>query len=375
KAAKELGLIDRIAYADELEGILADGKADAQVKLETGYGKKKLDTDFSGFAGMIKMMNLLMGVEPQKSSSRNPKIAVIHATGMIMPGSSENSPFGGAMMLGSDTFVKAVKTAADDETVKAIVLRVDSPGGSALASDLMWRSLEQAGKPVFVSMGDVAASGGYYISMGADRIFAEPGTLTGSIGVVGGKFGLDGLFQKIGITTEVITRGENSGLESMLHGFSESERKAMTKLLHDIYDQFTSKAAKGRGMERDELEKLAGGRVYTGAMAVKNGLVDELGTLEDAIEFAIANAKKRGAIKDDEKVDRLILPKAVSPFELLFGPIDARMRAKAAADGALKGAAAALGPEAAAHLEALETMNVLAREPRLTLMPFRLTVK
>ncbi|HUG90888.1 MAG TPA: S49 family peptidase, partial [Planctomycetaceae bacterium] len=193
EAAKELGLIDHVGYEDELDSLITNGQAHTDLKLTERYGKKKLDTDFSGLAGMIKMMNLLMGVEPQQRFSRNPKIAVIYASGMIMPGKSEPTLFGGAEILGAETFIKAVEKARDDATVKAIVLRVDSPGGSALASDLMWRSLQKAqdaGKPVFVSMGDVAASGGYYISMGAKRIFAQPGTLTGSIGVVGGKFGL-----------------------------------------------------------------------------------------------------------------------------------------------------------------------------------------
>jgi protease IV len=380
EAAKKLGLIDHIAYEDQLDSLLTNGRDNTELDLTERYGKKKLDTDFSGFTGMMKMMNLLMGIEPQQRSSRNPKIAVIYASGMIMTGESEPTLFGGAEVLGSETFIKAVEKARDDKTVKAIVVRVDSPGGSALASDLMWRALEQAqadGKPVFVSMGDVAASGGYYISMGAKRIFAQPGTLTGSIGVVGGKFGLDGLFQKVGITTEVISRGQNSGILSLTEGFSESERQAMMKLLQDIYAKFTRKAAEGREMKLEALEKLARGRVWTGSMAVKNGLVDELGTLEDAIAYAIKDAKDRGAIEDDAKVDRLILPKATSPLEALFGPLDpdAAARARVARREALLEAVTALSPEAARHLQALSIVNLLSREPRLTLMPFQLRVR
>lgn len=185
-AAKELGLITRVAYEDELTGILKGDKADTTIKLAKRYGKKKIDTDFSGFTGMMKMMEMLMGLEPKARASKNPKIAVIHASGMIMPGAS-SSDFLGDSTLGSDTLVKAIEKASSDATVKAIVLRVDSPGGSALASDLIWRALEKVEKPIVASMGDVAGSGGYYIAMGADTIFAEPGTITGSIGVVGGK--------------------------------------------------------------------------------------------------------------------------------------------------------------------------------------------
>ncbi|HUG91957.1 MAG TPA: S49 family peptidase, partial [Planctomycetaceae bacterium] len=182
---------------------------------------------------------------------------------------------------------------------------------------------------------------------------------------------------KVGITTEVISRGQNSGVMSLMSGFSESERQAMMKLLQDIYDKFTRKAAEGRGMELETLEKLARGRVYTGSMAVKNGLVDELGTLEDAIAYAIKDAKERGAIDADAKVDRLVLPKPTSPLEALFGPLDpdASIRTTAARRGALVEAVEALSPEAARHLQALAIVNLLSREPRLTLMPFEVRVK
>ena len=235
----------------------------------------------------------------------------------------------------------------------------------------MWRALQKVSKPVVVSMGDVAASGGYYISMGANRIFAEPGTLTGSIGVVGGKFALKGLYEKIGISTTVIRRGKNSGVMSTLNEFSDSERKAMTKMLHEVYDQFTRKAAKGRNMEYAKLEKLARGRVYTGAMAVKIGLVDELGTLEDAFN----HAKFLAGIKPGEKVKRMILPRPSSPFEQLFGPVDADARISGSAANGMMQWLEALSPELAAHLKNIAIVNLLAREPRLTLMPFRITVK
>ena len=191
-----------------------------EVKITKSYGKKKVDNDFSGFAGMMKMMSLLMGGEQQEApqlqaEGRRRACGRARSCRARAPAS-----FFGGETLGSETFIKAVRQAADEKTVKAIVLRVDSPGGSALASDLMWRALQKAGKPVIVSMGDVAASGGYYISMGANRIFAEPGTLTGSIGVVGGKVAIGGLLEKVGITTSVISRGKNSGAMSMLSGFS-----------------------------------------------------------------------------------------------------------------------------------------------------------
>lgn len=369
-AAKELGLITRVAYEDELPGILKGNKADTTIKFAKRYGKKKIDTDFSGFAGMVKMMNMLMGMEPQARSSKNPKIAVIHATGMIMPGAS-STDFLGDSTLGSDTLVKAIEKASSDPTVKAIVLRVDSPGGSALASDLIWRALEKVEKPIVASMGDVAGSGGYYIAMGADTIFAEPGTITGSIGVVGGKIALEGLYNKIGITTSVVAHGKNSGINSMTTGFTDSERTAMTKLLLDIYKQFTEKAAKGRKMEYAKLEKLARGRIYSGATALKLGLIDKLGTLEDAVE----HAKELAKLGPDDKVERLILPKPTSPLESLLGPLNPDEQTRVSADAALFSAMKAISPDLADDLRNAWQINKLARESRLMLMPFTIRIR
>lgn len=369
-AAKELGLITRVAYEDELTGILKGDKADTTIKLAKKYGKKKIDTDFSGFAGMVKMMNMLMGLEPQTRSSKNPKIAVIHATGMIMPGQSSSDILGDSV-LGGDTLVKAIEKAASDATVKAIVLRIDSPGGSALASDLIWRAIEKVEKPIVASMGDVAGSGGYYIAMGADTIFAEPGTITGSIGVVGGKIALEGLFNKVGITTSVVARGKNSGILSTTTGFTDSEREAMTKLLLDIYKQFTEKAAKGRKMEYAKLEKLARGRIYSGATALKLGLIDKLGTLEDAVE----HAKQLAKLGPDDKVERLILPKPTSPLESLFGPLNPDEQTRVSADSALFNALKAISPDLADDLRNAWQINKLARESRLMLMPFTIRIR
>src|ERR1700685_869655 len=153
--ARELGLIDKIAYEDEVESLLKKPQQNRPVEVTKSYGKKKVDNDFSGFGGMMKMMSMLMGNEEKKRVSSKPKVAVVHALGAITSGKSKNSFWGGDS-LGSETFIKAVRQAAAEKSVKAIVLRVDSPGGSALASDLMWRAVQKAGKPVIVSMGDVA---------------------------------------------------------------------------------------------------------------------------------------------------------------------------------------------------------------------------
>ena len=371
-------LIDRIGYEDELESSIKKSRNAAKISVVKRYGKKKIDTDFSGLTGMVKFMELMTGAEPTRRKSVNPKIAVIYAIGPIMTGKSQSDLFGDSTM-GSETMVKAIREAANDETVKAVVLRVNSPGGSALASDLMWRELELLKKPFVVSMGDVAASGGYYIAMGSDRIFAEPGTLTGSIGVVGGKMALQGLYEKIGITTSTITRGKNAGIFSSTTPFTDSERKSMQSMLNEIYDQFTGKAAAGRKMEKAALEKLARGRVYTGRQAVKIGLVDELGSLEDAIAYAV----KQAGLKPEDKIERLQLPKAVNPLESLFGPIDAQARSAAGLSDAghpasrkmLLDSLRSISPDLARSLKNLHLIELFRREPAVLIMPYQVEVK
>jgi protease-4 len=235
-----------------------------------------------------------------------------------MTGKSESDPFGGKTM-GSTTIVEALRKANEDKQVAAIVLRIDSPGGSALASDLIWHETQVIDKPIVASMSDVAASGGYYIAMGADKIFAASGTVTGSIGVVGGKLAYRGLYEKLGITTETIERGVNSGIFGSSGKFTESQRDAVKAMMEDIYEQFTKKAAEGRRIPVQKLRELASGRVYTGRQAVEKGLVDQLGTLHDAI----AEAKQLAGIDKDVDVKIEVLPEPTNFFESLFGDLDA----------------------------------------------------
>lgn len=311
--AKRLGLIDRIAYPDEVRATLAEKHAGSKLVYVENYGGKKVDTDFSGPAGFFKLMGVLAGAG-NDAPARGKKIAVVYAVGPIMTGESQSDLFG-ATTIGSTSLVKALDEADRDEDVVAIVLRVNSPGGSAIASDLIWRKTQEIDKPIVASMGDVAASGGYYISMGADKIFAEPQTVTGSIGVVSGKMALSGLYDKLGLAVDVISRGENSGVFSSTNKFSDKERAAMLKMMEDIYEQFTGKAAQGRGMEHEALLKLASGKVYTGRQAKANGLVDELGSLKQAVN----EAKVLAGLKADDRVRIMTLPEQPDVFQQLFG--------------------------------------------------------
>jgi protease-4 len=311
KRAKELGLIDTIAYEDQFAD-QAKAETNAEdAKVVRNYAKDKPDDiDFGNPFALFKLL-----APPKAKTSKKPKIAVIYAVGEIVNGRGTVGLFGGDSVVGSTTMVEAIREAEKDETVKAIVLRVDSPGGSALASDLIWKELVGCKKPVVASMGDVAASGGYYISMAAKKIYAEPGTLTGSIGVVGGKIVTGGLFNWLGMKTEVIARGANSGLESSEKPWTEAERAVMTRLMQEVYDQFLDKTILGRtkagvDMDKEKLLTLAGGRIWTGRQAKANGLVDELGTLDDAVAAA-----KKLAGHEGKDLELLTLPRPRSIIE------------------------------------------------------------
>lgn len=305
KQATREGLIDGTAYPEGVADVFKELLDAVTVTIVEDYGKSKAkDLDLSSPLALFKLLS------PSKPRpSKGPKVAVIYAVGAINTGKGGRGLLAGETV-GSTTLVEAIRQAEDDATVKAIVLRVDSPGGSALASDLIWNALRRCKKPVVASMSDVAASGGYYISMAAGKIYAEPGTLTGSIGVVGGKLTLGGLYDKVGLKTEIIRRGAHADILSTEKPFSASEKETFLRLMRDVYDQFLDKALAGRvkagrKMTRADLEKLAGGRIWTGRQAKANGLVDELGTLEDAVTDAWKRAKMPATVEPE----LLILPR------------------------------------------------------------------
>jgi protease-4 len=213
------------------------------------------------------------------------EIALIVAAGTIYPGESRRDNLQGLIM-GSDTVVEQLRAAREDADIEAVLLRVDSPGGSALASDLIWREVErvQAVKPVVVSMGGYAASGGYYISCGADSIFAGAGTLTGSIGVFAGKMDMSGLYDKIELHREFITRGENALFWRDAGEFTPAQRAQLQDQLDRFYERFLAKVAAGRGLDRDQVHAVAQGRVWTGRQALAAGLVDGIGGLDRALD-------------------------------------------------------------------------------------------
>jgi protease-4 len=239
-------------------------------------------------------------VVKQVRSKNEPGVALVEGFGGIVTGRSRRTPLQGPVM-GSDTVTAAIRAAVRSDKVRAIVFRVDSPGGSAVASDSICREVEcarAAGKPVIVSMGALAGSGGYYVACQADVIVAEPGTLTGSIGVLGGKFVTTGLTDRVGLSYGSVQRGEHARMYSTHRPFDGGEQERMDAWLDRVYVDFTGKVAHGRGMTPEAVHQVARGRVWTGADAQGNGLVDELGGLRHAVGLA----RQRAGLPDDAPV-------------------------------------------------------------------------
>jgi len=294
---KAKGLITSIGYDDDArEHALDRAGGDAKV------------IQFPKFA---RVKRQLAAVVP------GPKVALIHAAGDIVEGKAEASPFGAEVLIASDDFAKSIREATKDGSVKAIVLRVDSPGGSAVASDQILDALKKAhagGKPIVVSMGSVAASGGYYISLAADRIVAEPGTITGSIGAFSGKIAIGKSLELLGIEAKEIGVGKNALFESGIEPWNEGQLAKMGEQIDMIYNDFTKKVADGRRMPLPKVQEVARGRVWTGADAKERGLVDELGGFWTAVNAA----KKLANIPADTRVSFVIYPKMKGWFARFF---------------------------------------------------------
>ena len=292
--AVRAGLIDDLAYEDEL---------DDKVSLAKGTPKFTPEQDYRRISPQSLGLN------------RGQRIAVLYAVGMISTGESSD---GGAQVVGSETMVNALRKIRADNSIKALVIRIDSPGGSAIASDVIWREvmLTRAVKPVIASMSDVAASGGYYIAMPAHQIVAQPATLTGSIGVVMIKFAIGGTLEKLGMNVEGVTAGRYADLYSPARPFSPEERAKIQEQMQATYDAFVEKAAAGRQTTPERIDAIAQGRVWTGQQAKELGLVDELGGLQHALSIA----KTRAQIDPNAEVEIVTYPQPKSFYELVQAP-------------------------------------------------------
>jgi protease-4 len=314
--AKQLGMIDAVEYRQDFIATMKS-KYGENVEFNKRYGKKKRDElDLSSPLGVFKLWaDLLGGSQPRKATGD--AVAIVYVDGPIMPGDAGSSPFGSAGIAYSTPIRKALDEAAEDDSIKAVVLRIDSPGGSAVASEIILDATKRvrAKKPLVVSMGNVAGSGGYYVACGAETIFAGESTITGSIGVVSGKFATTGLWDKVGVNWKSYGRGANSGLLSSDAVFSDSERKTMQGYMNEVYEVFKAHVVAIRGDRlKKEIDELAGGRVFTGRQALELGLVDKLGGLDDAIGHVAQEAGlKDYAIR--------VIPKPKGFMEVLMGDL------------------------------------------------------
>ena len=294
--ALQARLVDGLKYRDE---VYEDVKARAGKNAKLLYASKYLER-----AG--------------RPHRKGKTIALIHGVGQIHRGKSSMDALSGEQTMGSETVAQAFRAAVDDKDVKAILFRVDSPGGSAVASEAIWREVvraRKAGKPVIVSMSDVAASGGYWIAMAADKIVAQPGTITGSIGVFGGKGITPAMWEKLGVTWDEVHTNKNSGMWTGLQDYTPEGWQRLQAALDHIYAEFTSKVADGRKLPKEKVLEIAKGRVWTGEDAKGLGLVDELG----GYPTALALCKKAAGIPADAKVKLKVFPRAQPPLAALFG--------------------------------------------------------
>ncbi|WKN40531.1 signal peptide peptidase SppA [Tunicatimonas pelagia] len=283
--AVDANMVTGLRYPDEVRDLLRE-------KLGLEEGESEEDDDDINFISVEKYSKAVEARAPDYSRNR---VAVIVASGSIVNGEGDMDNIGG------DRFAKEIRKAREDDNVKAMVIRINSGGGSALASDKMWREIQLAKqeKPVIASMSDVAASGGYYMAMGCDTIVAHPNTITGSIGIFGAFFNVEGMLDKIGVDTEIVQTGEFADIFSPSKPMSEAERRIIQNGVEQGYETFTSKAAEGRNMTVEQLKKVASGRVWSGTEALERDLVDVLGGLDDAVAIAVAKA---GLEEDDYRI-------------------------------------------------------------------------
>jgi protease-4 len=295
--AKKAGLVDQLLYEDQVYDLLKNQDPEKRFHKMSARSYLRVPPEDVGLAAEAK-------------------IGLVYGVGTILAGEDNLDPLGGGRSMGAETMARVLHEAGEDDSLKAVVFRVDSPGGDALASDTIWRALMnlRKKKPVVFSMSDVAASGGYYIAATGDAIVANRATITASIGVVYGKVNLRGLYDKLGITKDMVSRGPYARLDSEYRSYTPEERRRVEKLTEDMYQEFLRKVSAARNIKLEDMDAVARGRVFTGEQAKEKGLVDELGGLERAVELA----KEKAGIAPSERVELVPLPPPRSLFEILL---------------------------------------------------------
>jgi protease-4 len=313
KEAKEAGLVDELMDEDDLRPFLKKQLGN-DVDLLNDYGKPaRENVDLSNPFAILSMLMR----RPQAAGDK-PAVAIIYAAGVITDGDGESGMFQ-EDSVGSEAMRAAFRKASRDENVKAVVVRIDSPGGSALASEVMWQAARHCAqkKPVIVSVGSMAASGGYYLASAGDRIFADSSAIVGSIGVVGGKFVLKDLYDKLGLHSETFSKGQNVGLFSSSEPWTDKQREMVTGWMRQTYDQFTRRVMSMREGKIKDIDKVARGRIFLAKQAKSLGLVDEIGGLQDAVSYA---AEKGGLKAGEYEVRILPEPKTFADYLMGNGP-------------------------------------------------------
>jgi protease-4 len=345
--ALERGLVDRVEYSD----VVLEEVRKQTTRLQTADEYNRQGRT-SAADELGNPFSLLLGISRPGGNRREdpalarlPQVALVYANGNILQGGSEEG-FEETDAVLSDDMLRTLDEVRKDRRIRAVLLRVNSPGGSAFASDLIWRKIREvdAEKPVVASMGSVAASGGYYIAMAARKVYATSGTLTGSIGVVGGKFSFAGTYQRLGITKESIRRGAFSDLFSDMRLFNPVERNLLDAQMREVYEDFLNKAARSRSMTRDQMHELAQGRVWSGAEAVSRGLVDST----EGLAGAINEVKRQIGVKPDDRIALVPYPRERNLLDLLT-----RMLSSSGGSGARIKSHPLLSPSTRAELSAL----------------------
>jgi protease IV len=307
KEAVDAKLVDGVAYRDQVY---------SQIKSKAGEGAQ--------FLYLEKYLD-----RADRPHEHGRAIALVFGVGGVTRGKSDFDPVQGNQNMGSDTVAGAIRAAAQDKDVKAILFRVDSPGGSYVASDTIWREVvnaRQAGKPVIVSMGDLAGSGGYFVAMAADKIVAQPGTITASIGVLGGKVLTSGLWDKVGLSWDEIHQGNNATMFTGTHDYTPAEWARFQAWLDRVYVDFTGKVADGRKLPKEKVLQIAKGRIWSGQDAKNLGLVDELGGYDTALKLA----KKAAGIPESDEVKIVVYPRPKTLLQSILqreGPDSSEKRA------------------------------------------------
>jgi protease-4 len=367
KVAKERKLVDHLVDQDGLRDLIKK-EMGRDINLQHDYGmgpKQQLD-----LSNPFAMLSSLTKKEPEE---HKPSVALVYAEGVIVDGEAGDGLLSGGGQVGSEDLRKALRMASRDPDVKAIVLRIDSPGGSAMASEVMWQAARRAAstKPLIISVGSMAASGGYYLASSGNYIFADPSAIVGSIGVVGGKFVLKDLMEKVGVHTETFSRGNNAGLFSMNEPWSDSQRRLVTHWMQQTYEQFTARVLTTRKGKIKDIDEVAHGRIFLARQAQKLGMIDEIGGLEKALDYAAAKGKL-----NLEDYDVKVLPGTKTLGDILRGGPEARMPFQPKVEIGAESILRALSKTQARTLvRQIQFLQLMQQRPVVLVAPFSITTK